>query len=145
MNKEIDLKSGFKINNIILMNSSFKRESSVEFDTSKIDANVDFNLDVQVNKNSIFVPLTISYQQMNKDKGDVEVDISISMLGVFEKIGESTISNLEEFGRVNGAAIIFPYIREHITNVCSKAGIGNVVLPPMNFTKYPKNQNKKEA
>ena len=51
----------------------------------------------------------------------------------YEKYGES-ILDLESFGRVNGAAIIFPYIREHLTNLSAKAGVGLIMLPPFNFT-----------
>lgn len=59
---------------------------------------------------------------------------NIKMVGIFEKIGDSTL-NPEDFGKVNGAAIIFPYIREQLTNLSAKAGIGLIILPPFNFTK----------
>lgn len=56
------------------------------------------------------------------------------MVGIFECIGESPLkSDYDAFGRVNGAAIIFPYVREHITNLSIKAGIGSILLPPVNF------------
>ena len=64
----------------------------------------------------------------------IEVSARIGMVGIFEKIGDNPL-NMEEFGRVNGAAIIFPYIREQLTNLSAKAGIGLIVLPPFNFTK----------
>jgi preprotein translocase subunit SecB len=56
------------------------------------------------------------------------------MVGTFEKVGESII-NLEQFGHVNGAAIIYPFIREHLSNLSAKAGVGIILLPPVNFTK----------
>ena len=57
------------------------------------------------------------------------------MVGIFECIGESQLKDYEKFGKINGAAIIFPYIREHITNLSMKAGLGPIILPPVNFTK----------
>ncbi|MDR1097091.1 MAG: protein-export chaperone SecB [Tannerella sp.] len=33
---------------------------------------------------------------------------------------------------------MFPYIREHITNISLKGGIGAIILPPVNFTKIEK-------
>jgi preprotein translocase subunit SecB len=54
---------------------------------------------------------------------------------IFERTGESPLTDFEEFGKVNGAAIIFPFIREHIMNMSLKGGIGAVILPPLNFTK----------
>ncbi len=59
------------------------------------------------------------------------------MVGVFEKFGDS-ILDLENFGNVNGAAILFPYIREHLTNLTSKAGLGLIIIPPFNFTNKAK-------
>lgn len=29
---------------------------------------------------------------------------------------------------------MFPYIREHITALSLKAGLGSIILPPINFT-----------
>ena len=69
-------------------------------------------------------------------KEDVEqYRIEVSMVGVFERFGDSQIASNEEFGRVNGAAIIFPFVREHISNIAMKAGIGSLILPPVNFSK----------
>jgi preprotein translocase subunit SecB len=55
------------------------------------------------------------------------------MVGVFECVGESELKDYDLFGRVNGAAIIFPYIREHISGLSLKAGLGPIILPPVNF------------
>jgi preprotein translocase subunit SecB len=43
--------------------------------------------------------------------------------------------NLDQFGHVNAAAIIYPYIREHLSNLSAKAGLGLIFLPPVNFAK----------
>ena len=47
---------------------------------------------------------------------------------------------MEEFGRINGASIIFPFLREHIANLAMKAGLGPIMLPPVNFQKLNKNK-----
>jgi len=44
----------------------------------------------------------------------------------------------KNFGNVNGAAIIYPYIREHLTSLSVKAGVGIILLPPANFAAYNK-------
>jgi preprotein translocase subunit SecB len=56
-------------------------------------------------------------------------------LGVFERVGESQITDLENFGNVNGAAIIFPYIREHFSSLAAKSGLGLILIPPFSFIK----------
>lgn len=132
MEQNTQPESGFKITNLILIESNFKREASVTFEQSKISNTVNVDVNVQVTDKTIFVTESLSYSQ--KSGEIVEVTADIKMVGIFEKIGESEL-DLEQFGQVNGAAIIFPYIREQLTNLSAKAGIGLIVLPPFNFTK----------
>lgn len=132
MEQNTQLESGFKITNLILLESNFKREASVTFEQSKISNTVNVDVNVQITDKTIFVTESLSYSQ--KSGEIVEVVADIKMVGIFEKIGESEL-DLEQFGQVNGAAIIFPYIREQLTNLSAKAGIGLIVLPPFNFTK----------
>lgn len=132
MEQNTQPESGFKITNLILLESNFKREASVTFEQSKISNTVNVDVNVQVTDKTIFVTESLSYSQ--KSGEIVEVTADIKMVGIFEKIGESEL-DLEQFGQVNGAAIIFPYIREQLTNLSAKAGIGLIVLPPFNFTK----------
>jgi len=132
MEQNTQPESGFKITNLILLESNFKREASVTFEQSKISNTVNVDVNVQVTDKTIFVTESLSYSQ--KSAEIVEVTADIKMVGIFEKIGESEL-DLEQFGQVNGAAIIFPYIREQLTNLSAKAGIGLIVLPPFNFTK----------
>ena len=124
--------SGFKIVNLLLLENNFKRESTVTFEQDKISSTVNVAVNVQVVNNKIFVTETLKYEQKSRDL--IEVSAEIKMVGVFEKIGEVGL-DLERFGQINGAAIIFPYIREHLTNLSAKAGIGMIILPPFNFTK----------
>lgn len=129
-----DIESGFRIHNILLLESSFKRIAKVVFDNENVEQNVDIRSDVSINneKNKVSVSLTLEYSQVyEKEK---QVSATIRMGGTFEKIGSSEL-DLEMFGNVNGSAIIYPYIREHLSNLSAKAGVGLILLPPANFTK----------
>lgn len=128
-----NLESGFRIINILLVESSFSRIENVEFNNPNIKQNVTTGSIVDVNKESkvVSVKQTLNYsQQFN---GVDQVKAEIVMFGMFEKNGDSQL-DLEQFGHVNAAAIIYPYIREHLTNICLKAGLGLVFLPPVNLT-----------
>lgn len=131
MEQHNQLESGFKITNLLLIESSFKREPRVTLEKEKFESVVNVEVNVQVKENKVFVTEKVTYSQKTQDK--VEINCNIKMVGIFEKYGESPL-DLEKFGNVNGAAIIFPYIREHLTNLSAKAGIGLIVLPPFNFT-----------
>ena len=130
-----DLQSGFKIINLLLLESTFNRIISVTFDNPKVIQNIDVQVEVEVNGNTVIVTELVKYSQTLN--GIEEVSANIKMVGVFEKFGDSTL-DLDSFGQINGAAIIFPYIREHLTNLTSKAGLGLVIIPPFNFTKKGK-------
>jgi preprotein translocase subunit SecB len=135
MDENNQFESGFKITNLILMESAFQREIIVTFDNTKTDNNVNVDVGIQIVDNTkIIVTETVNYIQKYDDK--IEVSAKIKMVGVFEKKGETQI-DLQNFGNVNGAAMIFPYIREHLTNLSAKAGIGIILLPPFNFTNNP--------
>ena len=54
------------------------------------------------------------------------------MLGGFEKYGEPILTD-DKFKAINAPAIIYPFIREHLHNLCQKSGIPNVLLPTVNF------------
>lgn len=138
MEHKSQLESGFKIMNLLLIESNFKREEMVTFDQTKTENIVNVDVNVQVKEPNIFVTETLDYTQKLEDR--IEISAKIKMFGVFEKVGDTPL-DLEEFGKVNGAAIIFPYIREQLTNLSSKAGIGLIILPPFNFTKVKPNQN----
>jgi len=129
------LDSGFQIKNLILIESSSFRVNSVTFDES---VESDFNINVEVAVNDKVITVAEEAVFIQKYQEVEQVKIKVKMIGVFECIGNSPLTNYEEFGRVNGAAIIFPYIREHITNISLKSGIGAIILPPVNFTKIEK-------
>lgn len=129
------LKSGFRIINLLLLKSDFNRINDVKFD-EKVKNAVDMNVNVSVNEKLITVTETVTVSQMCDEKE--QVTVVVTMAGIFESEGESEIKNLKDFGSVNGASIIYPYIREHITNLTLKAGVGAIILPPVNFTKIKK-------
>jgi preprotein translocase subunit SecB len=121
------MESGFRINNLILLESKFKRINNVQFEDLNIDT------EVSVNNNIISVAETVSVKKTHNNTE--QFSFLVKMVGIFECIGESQLKDYEKFGKINGAAIIFPYIREHITNLSMKAGLGPIILPPVNFTK----------
>jgi preprotein translocase subunit SecB len=127
--------SGFTVNSIVLLESSFTRLSNVTFNNPEVKHLVDVNVDVGFDNNNIIVTEVVSYSQTYLEIE--EVSATIKMVGVFELIGESVLDK-NEFGYVNGAAIIFPYIRECLSSLSLKAGIGPIILPPFNFTEKQK-------
>ena len=134
-------KNAFKLLNIILIESSFKREPQIDFDNKKLHNNI--NIDVQnstANSNILYVTVIMDFDTSIDNKKFISS--KIKMLGVFEFGDQLTIS-LENFANINAPAIIFPFIREHLSNVSMKAGIQPILLPPINFVELAKDKKKK--
>jgi len=132
MEEKKDLESGFRILNILLLESSFNRIQNVAFNNPEIKQEVNVDVNVSVNGNTVGVAVQVIYKQIFNDVD--QVTATIKMAAVFEKTGDSSL-DLEQFGQVNGAAIIYPYIREHLSSLSAKAGLGLIFLPPVNLTK----------
>lgn len=131
--KNHDMESGYKILKIVLLESHFARIPNVTFNDEKIRQNVNVDVKVDITGNSVVVQEKVDFTQTLDDIE--EINCTITMSGIFEKVGASVLDDLEQFGKLNGAAIIFPYIREHLSNLALKAGLGMIILPPMNFSK----------
>ena len=128
--------SGFQLKSIILVDSHMYRKPNVNFKELQLD--VEIGTGVGVKDNVVNVKLSVNVKQM--ENGIAQSEMSATMVGIFEKTGESPLNDMEEFGRINGASIIFPFLREHIANQAMKAGLGPIMLPPVNFQKLNKNK-----
>ena len=120
---------GYKINLIALVESNFKREDEIIINP-EIKNNISVELEVNIEGVKIFVFETLLFDQ--EINGKKQVNAKIVMVGEFEKIGEPKLP-ISLFANINGAAIIFPFLREHLSSICLKAGVGVVLLPPINF------------
>lgn len=126
--------SGFQLKSIILVDSHMSRKPNVNFKELQLD--VEIGTGVGVKDNVVNVKLSVNVKQM--ENGIEQSKMSATMVGTFEKTGETPLNDMEEFGRINGASIIFPFLREHIANLAMKAGLGPIMLPPVNFQKLNK-------
>lgn len=122
------MENNIRVNSILLLESDFRRISSVVFGE---DVVTEVTIETEIsnpNNNLINVMETVAVIQKYNEQE--QVSIRVKMVGVFEC---DNITCYEEFGRIQGASIIFPYIREHITNLSVKAGIPAIILPPVDF------------
>lgn len=135
---ENKIETGFKVNRILLMDCSFNRIPNVTFNEQDIKHDIDLSVNTQIDNDKVFVTVALSFTQSYNEIN--EVNCNIQMLGEFEKVGDVLI-DLETFGKINGAAIIYPYIREQLSNLSLKSGLGNIILPPANFVKLNSSKN----
>jgi len=111
----------------------------MKFDQTKISHKFNIGLESKVDNDKVIVFETITYQQFFE--GKEQVSSKITMSGQFEKYGDIGISP-DEFGKINGPAIIFPFIREQLASLTLKAGIGPILLPSVNFVRLAQEKKK---
>ena len=126
--------AGYKLLSVILIESNFKREINIDFKVGEVANEVDIQIEKSLpNEQGIFsVYFSLNFRGKRKEAIDYTAFIKIA--GVFQKLGEPDLS-LEDFCDINGPAIIFPFIREHLAGLSMKASINQILLPPINFTR----------
>lgn len=124
--------SGYKILNLALIESHFTRSSNITFDVDRVERKSDTSVDInQVTDEKVMVTETLTYEQSSDENG-TEFSATIKMIGFFEKVGDTELG-IDTFAKINAPAIIYPYIREHLSSLTTKAAVGTVILAPYNF------------
>jgi preprotein translocase subunit SecB len=124
-------KSSFRLTEIYLLESNFKRAINVNFEDPSFKNNADITVDHQVLENqTLHITVTLDYSAGKKRAK--EISAKIKMMGIFKCDSEPVIP-IEQFAKANGPAIMFPFLREHLATTTLKAGISPILLPAVNF------------
>lgn len=131
----------YSLLNVILLDSSFNREWTLSMNNPAFKGHSAVNVNHQQSPGHLHVFLELRYTAGIEDDKP-EMQAFIKMVGVFT-IPENPVPPLETFANINGPAIIFPFLREHLASVSMKAGINPIILQPINFVQ--KNGNDSET
>jgi preprotein translocase subunit SecB len=132
--------SSIKVIDIILAESNFER-SKEPFDSASLKNNLNIDIKIEELTNQFYVTLTLKYEGLVNE--NVAMKSLISMVGIFELIGEKP-EYYEEFKKVNAPAIIYPFVREHLHSLTNKSGYEGINLPPFNFVAYSQKYFKEQ-
>lgn len=130
MSKPVD--SGYKVESIALVDCFFSRAAILAKNSSDPSVDISVNVDYNQEDRTIQVLERVSFTQENGSTKQKELEFNVAMVGLFRFSGSTSVDP-EAFGKLNGAAIIFPFIREHIMNLSIKARLNPIILPPVNF------------
>lgn len=126
----------FQVSELFLDNNDLFSEKSKENDFEiKIGYTVDYfgseNTSKHINEKRNY---TVNFNVMLSDKKK-RLNIKINACALFETQNEITEEFKEShFVKTNSPAIAFPYLRSFITTLTSNTGIGQVILPTLNFS-----------
>jgi len=132
-------KPGIEFDSVILQKLNFNRDVSTVH--PKMDLKVEFNISSTVNSDK--TKATILLEVTIKDSEQSNFFIDCKMVGNFSVIQGDENLDLNQFLNINAPALIFPYVRETISNITMRAGIKPIILPPINMHLVKKSTNNK--
>jgi len=130
-------KSGVQLKFIRLVNSQFEWYNYLE-NPSLQDLPVGLEVTYDARENFLDTLVSVQIGNELEEVENSDFYLKVGIVGIFEKVGETKLSD-EEFAKVNAAAIIFPYIRQHIRALSLDAGFTPIILPIVNFHAWYKN------
>jgi preprotein translocase subunit SecB len=135
-----DKQPGIKFENVVLIEEKFWRDYDVK---STCETDISFELSKNTQNNKHFTKIKTEFVCIDNEKE--VLNLSCVFVGIFSEEEGNENLNIEEYINEFSAALMFPYIREHLYTVTSKAGIKPLRLPPMNILALlKKNEEKKE-
>lgn len=72
-------------------------------------------------------------------------EVRVTLCGLFKIIGPSTSVNVRDFVRLQGPAILMPYLREGVSSLTGHGYFGQWILPPFNVHLLMQQQKAEEA
>ncbi|SEC41144.1 protein-export chaperone SecB [Paenibacillus sp. GP183] len=138
MEKEI-VPSSFTFDEYIINKSNF--EVNQDFmQTDNINLDFKLNTDFQVNEENDRALIILICEVFNgfKEK-NYPFNLYIEIVGKFSLNGEVDVE-FANLCKVNGTAILFPYLRAYISFVTSMSGMPNLILPTVNVLKMLEEQ-----
>lgn len=123
---------GINIIGIILANEEFQRGYLIPED-AELKLNFNVNYDMNKEKTNASTEITTTLELLDKEGKQKKVlSLKFTYVGIFS-VSENPNMDMETFIKNNSAAILYPYIREHITNITQKSGIKPIILAPTNI------------
>jgi preprotein translocase subunit SecB len=126
----------YNIDSIFTVESQFKREQHIDF-SHELKTNINISNKILSPENDDPAILAIEvYAEVFGIINDIKVfAASTTVLGIFKETDKEGKLSRDVFSKVNAPAILYPYVRENISTLCLKGGVGHIFLPPVNFIK----------
>lgn len=123
----------YGLKDIFLVESEFKKHiENASYQIAEIENVMNINIEHATKDKELSIYLTLNIN--STFNGHELFNFKIKYCGIFS-IGNIDILPIDVFSKANGPAIIFPFLREHVSSLSSKAGIQQILIPPLNFQK----------
>jgi len=130
---------GINFDGIILVEEEFWRDYAIPEDST-------INFDIKAGNNKVGESYNIELcSTLKLIKEDKEVlRLKSKFVGFFSVVKGEENMDIEKYIKNNAAALMFPYVREHISVITAKSGINPIFLPPINLVALLKEQTTRK-
>ena len=120
----------FTLQKIDLLDVTFHR---AEDDITAADSQTKLQINLSRRTELPFLYVTLEADVWQEQEGQRTVEAKVKMGGQFLVAEGVEASFLDNFADINAPAIVFPFVRETIASLTTRAGIPTVLLQPLNF------------
>lgn len=137
------------LEDIFLIESKFNRKPLSEIDIEKLfpDSNIHVSTNLFERSNQLIVNLDYRFCLHDNQKERKEyLSYNCTYQGKFKLESLENITNdmVDRFGSVNGAAVLFPFVREDLMDRSVKSGFQPILLPLVNFVHIYESKTKEK-
>lgn len=124
----------FNLKEISLVSAIFQQKGEKITDSEEINLNIKTHYNNEQPLASVFLIVDVSIA--DADKATTKLEGSVTYKGIFEIVpAEADSDAVMSFLKINAPAILYPFVREYYADISSRANIGRLLLPPINFVK----------
>ncbi|MCY7357018.1 MAG: protein-export chaperone SecB [Rudanella sp.] len=120
----------FTLQKIDLLDVTFHR---AEDDITDADSQTKLQINLSRRTELPFLYVTLEADVWQEQEGQRTVEAKVKMGGQFLVAEGVEAGFLDNFADINAPAIVFPFVRETIASLTTRAGIPTVLLQPLNF------------
>lgn len=116
------------------------------FIEDEADLKPDFSFELEFadeNKEQANLQLGIELGDRNLEKNSIYVNCKVKGEFIIEAANELDEGDKIDYYRINGVAILYPYLRSLVSDVTGKGSEQAVILPTMNIIKMIQDQEQK--
>lgn len=134
---DTDKQPGISFDGVILANEKFYRKPNIG---TAIVTSLSITTEFNYNENEPIFNLVMNATLIGKDQDNEVYRLDCSHVGLFSIINNEKNMEPSDFIKHNAAALLFPYVREHITNITMKANVPTVYIQPLNIVALSKQE-----
>jgi preprotein translocase subunit SecB len=133
MHNEIN-EGGLTFDKLVLEKVDLEIDSNVPFPKGESPASliIDVSHTISKEKRQLKLNMNVDLSIPSEEKHPVK-HCSLVVVGYFSMKGSDNLKKLEDFSEVQGPALMFPFMRETLSNLTMRAGLPPLLLPPTNI------------